>query len=129
MPATSFDEYARAITDRLHTILHSGQARSLHLDVDQRSILQGVISGQLTFEDHSELHFREFIDTSQREPKLSFAYHYQGAQKALIFRYDNAAHRPSLLRHTHKHTPVNVIDCPASTLAEVIDEVLKGLRS
>lgn len=127
MPVTSFDEYARNITDRLHVVLHSGQARSLTFEVDQRSMLLGIISGLLIFEDQSELHFREFVDISRTEPKLSFAYHYQGSNRTLIFRYDNAAHRPSLLRYSHKHITGDTVECPVPTLSDVIDEISKRL--
>ena len=61
------------------------------LKIDQRSSLRGHISGLLRIDDGSELHFREFVDTSRSSPRLSYAYHYQAVDKALIFRYDNAA--------------------------------------
>jgi hypothetical protein len=126
MPVTSFDEYARSVTDRLHGLLHSGQAVSLSLEVDQRSMLHGMISGFLTFKDQSELHFREFVDTSLSDQKLSFAYHFQSADGKLIFRYDNAAHRPSLSRRSHKHIRDRVFECPVPALLDVIDEISKG---
>ena len=112
MPVASFHEYARNLSDHLHEALRSGQAKTLVLEVDQRSVTRGQISGLLTFEDQSELHFREFIDVSQPEPKLAFAYHYQGAERELIFRYDNAAHRPSLAIYPHKHIETAVVECP-----------------
>ena len=33
---------------------------------------------------------------TQAEPKPLYAYHYQDAEHHLIFRYDNAAHKPAL---------------------------------
>jgi hypothetical protein len=54
-----------------------------------------------------------------------YAYHYQDAGKALVFRYDNAAHLPPLPRAEHKHTPTDVTVWPAPTLAQVIDEILR----
>lgn len=125
MPVASFHEYARNVTDQLQETLRSGHAKSLALEVDQRSVMRGQISGFLTFEDQSELHFREFVDVSQPEPKLAFAYHYQGAERELIFRYDNAAHRPSLVMFPHKHITIEVVECPVPTLMDVIDEILK----
>jgi len=125
MPFASFHEYARNVTDQLHETLRSGHAKSLALEVDQRSVMRGQISGLLAFEDQSELHFREFVDLSQSEPKLAFAYHYQGVEGKLIFRYDNAAHRPSLLMFPHKHITIEVVECPVPTLTDVIDEILK----
>jgi hypothetical protein len=80
----------------------------------------------ITFPDGSELHFREFVNVSLPEPRLMYAYHYQDANKVLILRYDNAAHRPPLPQAEHKHTPAGVETSLAPTLAQVIDEILRG---
>ncbi len=93
---------------------------------DQRSLLRGFIAGMLQFSDGSELHFREFVDVSSPEPRLMYAYHYQDASKVLILRYDNAAHRPPLPQAEHKHTPAGVEVSLVPTLAQVIDEILRG---
>jgi hypothetical protein len=124
MPATNFHEYARDITDTLDTLLATGQIRLASLQIDQRSMLRGFITGVLLFEDDAELHFREFVDVTQPELKLMYAYHYQNADKTLVFRYDNAMHRPPLAGAEHKHTPTSVTVSPAPTLAQVIDEIL-----
>jgi len=38
MPVASFHEYARNLSDDLHETLRSGQAKTLALEVDQRSL-------------------------------------------------------------------------------------------
>ncbi len=96
--------------------------------MDQRSSLRGFIAGLLQFNDGSELHFREFVDISLPELRLMYAYHYQDANQDLISRYDNAAHRPPLPQTEHKHTPAGVQVSPAPTLAQVVDEILKGTQ-
>jgi hypothetical protein len=45
-------------------------------------------------------------------------------RKSLIFRYDNAVHRPSLSQAEHKHTLSGVQVAPAPKLAQVVDEIL-----
>jgi hypothetical protein len=125
MPITSFPEYARQIEDVLNAVVATGEATVVDLKIDHRSSLHGFLSGMLRFSDHSELHFREFVDTSQPEPRLMYAYHYQDAQKTLVFRYDNAAHRPPLLQAEHKHTPGGVDVSHAPTLSEVVAEILR----
>jgi len=124
MPATDFPEYARLLTHLLNSVVATAQARIENLQVDQRSMLRGFISGILVFEDDSQLHFREFIDLTQVEPRMDYAYHYQNAQNDLIFRYDNAAHRPALSQAEHKHTLAGVSTSVSPTLAQVIDEIL-----
>ena len=86
-------------------------------------MLRGFISGILAFEDDSELHFREYVDLTQAEPMLTYAYHYQDSNKTLIFRYDNAAHRPLPAQVEHKHTASTVSPAPAPTFTQVIDEI------
>jgi len=126
MPATSFPEYAQSITDILDAVVATGQATLVSLQIDQRSMLRGFITGMLLFDDGSELHFREFVDTTLSEPKVMYAYHYQDARAELVFRYDNAAHHPPLPQPEHKHTPTGIIASPVPTLVQVIDEALKG---
>ena len=91
MRATNFPDYAQAIEEIVDALIATGEVTVTTLQIDQRSSLLGHIAGILQFEDGSELHFREFVDTSRSSPRLMYAYHYQGIDKALIFRYDNAA--------------------------------------
>ena len=127
MPATNYPEYVRGIEEVLHATVAAGEARLVSIQMDQRSSLRGFVAGVLQFNDASELHFREFVDMSLAEPRLTYAYHYQDLNQELIFRYDNAVHRPSLQSPGHRHTPAGVEPCPAPTLAQVVDEILKGM--
>jgi hypothetical protein len=54
-----------------------------------------------------------------------YAYHYRDADGNLVFRYDNAVHRPALSQPEHKHTPVGIDASPAPSLPEVLDQILK----
>jgi hypothetical protein len=125
MPTTGFPEYARAIGDALDAAVGTGQAALTRLQVDHRSPLRGLISGLLAFQDGSELHFTEFVDTTRDEPRVMYAYHYQDAGGTLVFRYDNAAHRPTLSQAEHRHTPEGIATSTAPTLAQIIDEILE----
>ncbi len=126
MPATNFPEYAQTIQKIVEAIANSGEAPLTNLQIDQRSALRGFITGWLQFNDASELHFREFVDISQGEPRLMYAYHYQDSHKVLIFRYDNAAHRPALPQADHKHTQAGIELCPPPTLTQILDEILRS---
>jgi hypothetical protein len=85
---------------------------------------QGYLAGSLTFVDGSVLHFAEFLDAFQRTvDKLMYTYHYQDANDQLIFRYDNARHRPLLHSLEHKHSPGQVVETPAPTLDDVLAEI------
>ncbi len=127
MPAITFPEYARSLTAVLDTVVATGQAVLVALQVDQRSVVRGFIAGTLQFDDGSTLHFREFADLTQAEPKIMHAYHSQDADNNMIFRYDNAAHRPALPQPEHKHTHSAIELVRAPTLTEVLDELLRQI--
>jgi hypothetical protein len=124
MPATNFPEYVQRLTHILDTVVAAGEAVLTSLHMDQRSAIRGFIAGSLQFDAGSILEFREFVDVSQPEPKIMYVYHYQDADQALIFRYDNAAYRPALPQPEHKHTPLGIEVAPAPTLSEVLDVIL-----
>jgi hypothetical protein len=85
---------------------------------------QGYLTGSITFVDGSVLQFREFLDgVSGIVDKLMYTYHYQGATDQLIFRYDNARHRPALRSLEHKHTPQQIVVASTPTLEDVLVEV------
>lgn len=119
----SFQEYLDQFQHLLADILATGEAQIIEFQADARSLTKGYIRGALLFNDGSECHFREFIDTAQVEPRLMYAFHYQGADKSLVFRYDNAAHRPALPQPEHKHTTDGVLLSIPPTFAEVLDEI------
>lgn len=52
--------------------------------------------------------------------------HYQDANNQLVFRYDNARHRPPLRTLEHKHTPEQVAETPTPTLDGVLAEIAMG---
>lgn len=125
MPAATFPEYVRSLDEALHKVVATGEAVLITLQVDQRSAVRGFIAGSLQFHDSSTLSFREFVDLSQAEPKIMYAYHYQDANHNLVFRYDNAAHRPALSQPEHRHSRSGVDVSPVPTLPEILDQILK----
>ncbi len=124
MSATNFPEYAQRVSHILNTLVSTGEAVPTSLQVDQRSALRGFIMASLQFDDGSSLEFREFVDVSQTEPKIMYAYHYQDADRNLISRYDNAAYRPALPQPEHKHTPSGIALAPVPTLSKTLDLIL-----
>ena len=124
MPATNFPEYARSLAHVLDSVVATGDVIRTSVQVDQRSALRGFLSGSVHFDDGSTLDFREFVDISQTEPRIMYAYHYQDANHRLIFRYDNAAHRPALSQPAHKHTPSGIELVSSPTLPALLDLIL-----
>lgn len=123
MSATSFREYVQNITNVLNASLALGNVGSVNIEIDQRSALRGFIKGLLLMAAGSEMHFREFIDVTLSEPRIIDAYHYQDREKTIVFRYDNALHRPLLPHPEHKHTRAGVSASRTPTLEEVVQEI------
>jgi hypothetical protein len=55
MPVATFLEYARSIEEVVNSAVATGDARLVSLQVDQRSVVRGLISGSLQFDDGSTL--------------------------------------------------------------------------
>jgi Family of unknown function (DUF6516) len=76
------------------------------------------------FLDRSEIHFREYLDeANQVIEKVMYTYHYQDATNKLIFRYDNAAHRPTLSTATHRHDASGTRPSESPDLQGVLAEI------
>lgn len=100
-----------------------------NLNFETRPGDQAYLAGVITLSDNSTLHFSEFLDQTAAEvEKLMYTYHYQDAEKQLIFRYDNARHKPPLASPDHKHLPDRVTTAAAPTLDDVLAEIftMKG---
>ncbi len=115
-----FDETKRVI-DR-YSATHFVIDANLNFDV--RPGDQGYLKGVIYFADHSSFHFKEFLDAIEETlDKLMYVYHYQDSKNQMIFRYDNSLHKPHLPFLEHKHLPEQIIEIPAPTLAEVLEEI------
>ena len=53
-----------------------------------------------------------------------YTYHYQNSHDQLIFRYDNALHKPTLSSRDHKHLPDKMVEVPVPALGDVILEIV-----
>ena len=105
-----------------------GLTKSIEFEEEIRAGKQIVIAVKIVLLDHSVLIIREFIDAKYKIEKLSYAYQYHAENGELIFRYDNAAHKPSLGYKEHKHlSSGEIIHAPLPDIFDVLDEVLKYL--
>lgn len=96
-----------------------------NLEKVQLSATVGYIEGNITFIDNSRLVFFEFLrqtdDGVQRE---KYRYHFMDSNDRLIFRYDNAPHRPEVASFpNHKHLPTGLIESVALHFVDVFVEI------
>jgi hypothetical protein len=103
-------------------IVHSSS-----INYDKRSSSIGFIRGSIYFLDGSLLHLREFVNIQQDIDVFMYAYHYQGSDGNMIFRYDNAPHFPNSANFPHhKHEGCETRVMPSSQ--PDIETVLKEIR-
>jgi hypothetical protein len=103
-----------------------------NIESDKRGMYEGLIRGEIDFQDNSLLHFREFVYVEITIDRKMYSYQYMNSANNLIFRYDNTEHHRKLNLSTfphHKHdgSEDNVIKLDAPFLAEVLNEVAKIL--
>lgn len=96
------------------------------LNFDIRPGDQGYFKGTIYFSDKSSLHIKEFLDADEeRVKKLMYVYHYQDAANRLVFRYDNAVHKPHLAFIKHKHLGNKIISSKPPTFTEIFEEIFE----
>jgi hypothetical protein len=121
-----FSEYAADIQNFLAEFSHSGLLVYSELTADMRTEQIGLLQGILTFVDGSTLFFKEYLDLRHDIDKKMYSFHYQDADAMLLFRYDNAAHKPALGFHEHKHTVTGIISAMSPALPDVLDEIMSS---
>jgi len=88
----------------------------------------GIIRGTIDFIDESSLHFTEYLDLRYGTEKLTYSFHYQERDGKLIFRYDNARHKPALDCEDHKHlSDGNAIPSQEPEIKSVFVEIMDRL--
>jgi hypothetical protein len=88
---------------------------------------QGYLRGSITFIDETRLYFREYLDASGgMVERPAYSYHFEDAENHLIFRYDNARHKPALGFLEHKHIGANnIIQASPPTVDLVLAEIAR----
>lgn len=118
-------EYLHEITETVGELTKTGLILSSGLTSDFRTKKIGLIKGVLSFCDGSELFFREYVDLRYRIRKETYSFHYQDRDDRLIFRYDNADHKPSPGFVDHKHVGDRIVqseDIP--DLRDILEEII-----
>jgi hypothetical protein len=95
-------------------------------------VLQRLALSREVFEliDGTQLFFTEYVDCRYRLEKLNYSYHCQDENGTLIFRYDNAPHKPVFTLRNHKHEQTgNIIATEPPELSEILDEVMEQFVS
>jgi Family of unknown function (DUF6516) len=119
------NNYQANIQAIIQKYVTGGWILSFTFSVDTKSSYLGFIQGKLDFINGSFLFFKEYVDLQKLVNKFSYSFHYQDLENNLIFRYDNAKHKPDLGFSDHKHINNKVIRCEVPDLEKVILEIIR----
>ena len=116
------EQYFQSLLDLLASLPF---VESPDVNLEKRGELVGFIRGEIGFSDSSTLFFRELVDLRLPLQKVMYAYHYQTAEGALVFRYDNTAHHRSVSTFPHhKHLEDGaVLSSDIPSLEKVLREI------
>ena len=121
----SLRNYLELFRQALEKLENYGYTESMDIKEEIRPNKQAIVKAKITLIDRSVLHIKEYIDAKYKIEKVSYAYQYQDKNGELIFRYDNAVHRPTLRFKEHKHTMDGVItEASLPDISDIIDEVV-----
>lgn len=96
-------EYLSGLAKVIDEYSRTGLIIDSELITDYRTEKIGIVKGSVTFADNSKLVFTEYLDLRYKVEKLNYSFHYQKQGGSLIFRYDNARHKPPIDASGHKH--------------------------
>jgi hypothetical protein len=118
-------EYAAEIVRTLDDYAKTELIVNSEISSDLRTPKVGIIRGSITFIDGSKLLFTEYVDTRYKIERLSYSFQYQNSANELIFRYDNAAHKPPLQFAGHKRlVDGSIIQAAIPDFAVVLREII-----
>ena len=121
----SLHDYLVSFHRAISKVEDFGFSESIDIKVEIRPSKQAACKVRIVLIDGSVLQIREYIDAKYKTEKVNYAYHYQDKNGRLIFRYDNASHRPALGFVNHKHaSDGTVVESAEPDIADVIDEVI-----
>jgi len=119
------NEYLDLFRKGIEKIENYGYADSVEIREEIRANKQAVLNTKVVLINDSVLHIKEYIDARYAIKRVSYAYQYQDRDGQLIFRYDNAVHRPALSYKDHKHSGDGTIsEAVLPDIFDLIDEVL-----
>jgi len=127
----SVSSYFQQLVAAINRLDDYGLVRQTISNSESRPSGELFINIQIELIDNSALFIREYVAARQALIEhFSYAYQYQAEDESLIFRYDNAAHKPPLGYKEHKHLRNGeIISCAIPTIDELVDEVLVWVTS
>jgi hypothetical protein len=124
----SLNEYIEVLNRAIQRLDDYGLAELIEFNSELRAEKKAVINIKIIFINKSTLYIREYLNGKYGIERIDYAYQYQTEEGTLIFRYDNAKHKPALGFNEHKHTQNgSLIPRQLPPIDEIVDEVMESL--
>jgi hypothetical protein len=124
----SLKEYLDRFRNAIEKLEIYGFSESIVIQEEIRAGKQAVLFAEVVLIDASRLVVREYIDAKYELDRISYADQYHTSDGSLIFRYDNAKHKPDLGFTEHRHDADGTIkECQPPEIHELLDEVIECL--
>ncbi|MBE9140593.1 hypothetical protein IQ254_25900 [Nodosilinea sp. LEGE 07088] len=121
----SLRDHLERVRSGLQTFEDYGLSEQIDFSAEIRPGAQAVLKAAVKLIDTSELYIREYLIEEGSVQQLSYAYQHQAPDGTLIFRYDNAAHRPPLGFDHHKHdTDGSIIPAEPPSIEGLVQEII-----
>jgi len=121
-------EYLERFRKGMETLENNGYTESVEIKEEIRPNKQAVLNAKVVLLNGSVLHVKEYINAQYGIDRVSYAYQYQDRYGNLIFRYDNAPHKPALGFTTHKHTANRTVEnADLPDVFDLINEIVRYL--
>jgi hypothetical protein len=122
----SLRDYLDSFLKAIGKIEDYGFAETIDIREEIRPAKQAVINAIIHLVDGSVLQIRVYVDAKYKIEIISYAYQYHDIKGKLIFRYDNARHKPELGFKDHKHqNDGSMMQSSMPEISDVLDEVIK----
>lgn len=120
-------EYIDQFQKALERLLDFGLTESFDFKQEIRPGKQAAINAEVVLINETILYIRAYITAKYKISLLSYAFQYQNKDGKLIFRYDNATHKPPLGFKEHKHLGNGeIIEASSPEPKHLIDEIIES---
>lgn len=121
-------EYCSRVRSAIGNFENYGFAEYVNFREEIRAGKQVILDIEIRVINGSMLFIREYVDAKYRIERLRYAYQYHNKNGELIFRYDNAAHKPLPGFKEHKHlSDGKIIHSSPPDIFDLLDEVITYL--
>ncbi|MDR4499294.1 MAG: DUF6516 family protein [Candidatus Scalindua sp.] len=117
-------EYVQILLKIVEAYSKTGFIITSEIKIDARTQKIGLIKVIIEFADDSKLFVTEYIDLRYKVDKLTYSFHYQDKDRKMIFRYDNALHKPALGFKEHKHFKGEILPFDIPDLKDVLEDII-----